>query len=89
MTEKTFEAAMAELEQIVEALETGSLPLDKALEKFEHGVRLSRFCFARLDETEKKITCLTNQPDGTSTETPFSSESPRDFADSTDTSDDA
>ncbi len=56
---KTFEDAMTQLEKIVQELESGDLPLEKALKKFEEGVRLSKFCFDKLEETEKKITMLT------------------------------
>ncbi len=62
---------MTQLEKIVEELEAGSLPLDKALKKFEEGIQLSRFCFEKLDETEKKIVQLMEQQDGTLKETPF------------------
>ncbi|MFP4193941.1 MAG: exodeoxyribonuclease VII small subunit [Desulfobacterales bacterium] len=70
---KSFEESMEKLEKIVEELEAGDLPLDKALKKFEEGVVLSRFCFEKLDETEKKITALMQQQDGSVTQTPFES----------------
>ena len=70
MARKTFEQALAALEVIVQALEDGDLPLEKALQKFEEGVALSRFCAARLDETEKKITLLTQAADGSVGEIP-------------------
>lgn len=73
MAKKSFEESMEKLEKIVEELEAGSLSLDKALKKFEEGVSLSRFCFEKLDETEKKITALMQQQDGSVTETPFDS----------------
>lgn len=38
----SFEASMQELEQIVNRLESGELPLEEALNEFEHGVRLAR-----------------------------------------------
>lgn len=62
---------MTQLEKIVEELETGDLSLEKALKKFEEGIRLSKFCSDTLDETEKKIMTLLKNPDGTFTETPF------------------
>jgi len=71
MPKKTFEDAMSQLEKIVQALESGDLPLEKALKKFEEGVRLSKFCFDKLEETEKKITVLTEDQSGNVTETPF------------------
>ncbi len=55
---KTFEKAMQQLEQIVADLEAGDIPLDKALQKFEEGMALSKYCTERLDETEKKVSML-------------------------------
>lgn len=71
MAKKTFEDSLAQLESIVEALESGDLPLEKAIKIFEEGVRLSRFCFEKLDETEKKINLLLKDKDGTIRENPF------------------
>jgi len=62
---------MAQLEKIVQSLESGDLPLDKALKKFEEGVRLSKFCFDKLEETEKKITLLTEDQAGNISESAF------------------
>ena len=55
----SFEAAVSRLEEIVTALETGTLPLDACLEHFEQAVRLSRLCAARLDAAEQQIQVLT------------------------------
>ena len=71
MAKKTFEQSMKQLEQIVQELESGELPLEKALKKFEEGTQLLKFCSEKLDETEKKITLLTQGADGTITERPF------------------
>ena len=70
MAKQTFEEAMKQLEQIVQELESGDLPLEKAILKYEEGVRLSRFCSEKLDETEKRITILQNQ-EGNVLEKPF------------------
>ena len=70
---KTFEESMKQLEQIVEELEDGDLPLEDALKKFEEGVLLSKFCFQKLDETEKKVSLLLKEPGGQIREAPFSS----------------
>lgn len=75
MAKKSFEESMNQLEKIVEELEAGNLPLDKALKRFEEGVKLSQSCFEKLDETEKKITRLMQQQDGSARETPFMPES--------------
>lgn len=67
----TFEESMTKLEQIVEGLEAGDLPLEKALKKFEEGVRLSKSCFDKLDETEKKVSLLLKNRNGDVKQTPF------------------
>ena len=62
--ELKFEKAMERLEKIVEELETGNIPLDEALKKYEEGVRLSRACSEKLTQAEKKIQILTKTLDG-------------------------
>ena len=64
MSKKTFEESMKQLEQIVDELESGNLPLEKALKKFEEGVKLSKACNKKLDEIEQKVTILTKDSDG-------------------------
>jgi exodeoxyribonuclease VII small subunit len=69
--EKSFESSLEELEQIVQQLEGGDLPLERSLELFEQGVRLSRECQKRLDEAERKIEILLKGSDGAYIATPF------------------
>ncbi|MGD8292276.1 MAG: exodeoxyribonuclease VII small subunit [Desulfobacterales bacterium] len=64
MAKKTFEMAMKQLEQIVHDLETGDLPLEKAIKKFEEGIQISKYCSEKLDESEKKITLLMRDSEG-------------------------
>ena len=71
MAEKSFEQSLKQLEQIVHDLEEGNLPLEKALKKFEDGIKLTKYCTDKLDETEKKITLLLKDQDGNITEKPF------------------
>jgi len=71
MSKQTFEGAMAKLEQIVEELESGELPLEKTIKKFEEGIRLSSYCSTILDETENRISLLLKDADGRLTEQPF------------------
>ena len=59
MAKKTFEDALAQLQGIVDELEDGDLPLEKAIRKFEEGMKVSKFCSERLDEAEKRMTQLT------------------------------
>lgn len=71
MASKTFEQSLKQLEQIVHELESGDLPLEKALKKFEEGIRLSKFCARTLDETEQKISILLKGQNGEMAEKPF------------------
>ena len=72
MVQKTFEMAMKQLEQIVQDLESGDMPLEKAIKKFEEGIKISKYCSEKLDESEKKITLLMRDSDGKiATEKPF------------------
>jgi exodeoxyribonuclease VII small subunit len=57
-TIKDFEAAIAELESIVRKLDEGDLPLETSLQLYERGVQLSRFCYARLEDAERRIEIL-------------------------------
>jgi exodeoxyribonuclease VII small subunit len=69
--EKSFESSLKELEQIVEQLETGDLPLEHSLELFEQGVKLSRDCQKRLDEAERKVELLLKNDDGAFSRVPL------------------
>ena len=55
-----FEQAMKQLEDIALELEKNDLDLDKAVEKFEEGMELSKKCSKILEDAEKKITILIN-----------------------------
>jgi exodeoxyribonuclease VII small subunit len=67
----TFEKAMKKLEGIVQELEAGQLTLEESLKKFQEGVKLSQYCSSKLEETEKKITLLLKDRDGSLIEMPF------------------
>lgn len=69
--ELKFEKALERLEKIVEELESGNIPLDEALKKYEEGVRLSRACSEKLAQAEKKIQILTKTLDGSVKREPF------------------
>jgi len=64
MAKQTYEKALKNLEDIVKEIESGDLPLEQAIRKFEEGIRLSKFCSQILDETEQKITILLKDSDG-------------------------
>ena len=53
-----LEKSLSGLEALVEELESGDLPLDKAMQKFEEGVKLTRECQAALREAEQKVQIL-------------------------------
>ena len=68
-TEKTnedlkFEAALARLEAIVAEMESGELPLEESMKRFEEGMTLTRLCAAKLGETERKIEMLIRTAEG-------------------------
>ena len=71
---KTFESSLEELERIVRELEQGELPLEKSLELFEQGVKLSRECQDRLNQAERRIEVLMHDNQGRPTVKPFESE---------------
>lgn len=62
--EKRFEEALAELEKVVERLESGELALEDALAAFEEGVRLVEYCNRKLNEVEKRIEVLMRDREG-------------------------
>ncbi len=75
MAKPTFEDAMKRLEAIAQELEGGNLTLDEAFKKFQEGVKLSKLCANKLEETEKKVSILLKDEQGNVLEKPFSPES--------------
>ena len=63
-TNKKFEAALEDLELVVEQLETGELSLEDSLDAFEKGVGLVKYCNQKLDEVEKKVELLVKDKEG-------------------------
>ena len=57
----SFEQALEQLEEIVERLERGELPLEEALSAFESGVALTRRCAGQLDQAERRIDVLVRE----------------------------
>lgn len=53
-----FEQALAGLEQIVERMERGDLPLEQSLESYQEGVKLAQVCQQRLDQVEQQVQVL-------------------------------
>ena len=56
----SYEAALQELEQLVAQLESGQLPLDQLLTRYQRGAELLAYCRARLDAVENQIKVLEN-----------------------------
>jgi exodeoxyribonuclease VII small subunit len=67
----TFEAALARLEEIVRAMESGSAALDSSLSLFEEGIGLVKFCTKALDTAEQKVKILQKDENGELAEAPF------------------
>ena len=72
--ELKFEEAIRRLEAIVLELEGPDVPLEKALEMFEEGVRLSKICHRKLSEAEKKVQVLLEDESGGLAPHPFEEE---------------
>ena len=61
--EVDFEAALAELESLVEQMEGGNMSLDASLKAFERGIALTRQCQSALQAAELKVQALTDDVD--------------------------
>lgn len=59
-----LEKSLQDLEKLVEELESGDLPLEKAMKKFETGIKLTRGCQAALKEAEQKVEILLKSAGG-------------------------
>ena len=59
-----LEKSLADLENLVEELESGDLPLEKALKKFEEGIKLTRGCQTALKEAEQRVEILLKSAGG-------------------------
>ena len=70
MAKKTFESALARLEEITEELESGELSLDVSLKKFDEGIKLAEFCNSKLADAKSKVEILLEK-DGKLTSEPF------------------
>jgi exodeoxyribonuclease VII small subunit len=66
-----FEAALAELEAIVQRLEQGEIPLEESLRQYERGVALTRSCQQALQQAEEKIRVLAKGAGGDPVERDF------------------
>lgn len=62
---ENFEEALQKLEGIVSRMEHGDLSLEEALQAFEEGIKLAKFCSRKLDEAERKVAVLLRDEAGT------------------------
>ena len=69
-----FEQALERLEKIVADLEEGEMELDESLALFEEGVGLSRHCMKKLDEAQRKVEMLLQDPEEGARRVPFEPE---------------
>jgi len=69
-----FEKNLERLDAIVQELEDADLPLDKALQLYEEGMKLSEFCHKQLEEAEGRIEILSKKAGGKVVAEPFDSE---------------
>jgi exodeoxyribonuclease VII small subunit len=70
-----FEEILSRLQRVVQNLEEGNLPLEKALETFEQGIKLTRVGSRRLDEAERRIEILLTDQNGAIQSYPMDKES--------------
>ena len=59
----SFETGLQQLEGIVKEMESGDLPLERALELFEKGMKLSETCRKQLEEAETRVEMLVRRGD--------------------------
>ncbi len=59
-----LEKSLADLEALVEELESGDLPLEKAMKKFGDGIKLTRACQTALKDAEQKVEILVQSAGG-------------------------
>jgi exodeoxyribonuclease VII small subunit len=81
--ELKFEDAMIQLEDIVGELEHGDVPLEKAIELFQQGMKLSQLCSQKLEQVERKIEMIVEE-NGELRKKPFGSPLDPDGGDSID-----
>lgn len=60
----TFENALNRLEELVQQLETGDIPLEESIKSFDEGKNLVKFCLQLLDKAEIKVKELEESPSG-------------------------
>jgi len=70
ISQLSFEQALARLEEIVNKLESGNVPLEQAIDLFQEGMNLAKRCHSKLETMEQKIEILLEK-DGDFIKKPF------------------
>ena len=60
----SFEQALVELEELVQAMENGDLSLEQLMDNYAKGVELAKFCMTSLDRAEKAMDVVLKENDG-------------------------
>jgi exodeoxyribonuclease VII small subunit len=76
LDELSFEAALAELDQVVAALEGGQLELEESIERYQRGVGLLRSLQGKLADAQQKVTMLVGELEAEASEEVAASSSP-------------
>lgn len=71
---RSFDESLRLLETIVRQLESGELPLERALDLFEQGIGLARHCQSHLEAAERRVEVLLQEKNGTVRLTPYEAE---------------
>ena len=71
ITSMSFEQALGELEQIVQRLEQGKIPLEDAINAYERGAALKQHCEAKLREAKERVDRISVASDGSVSTAPF------------------
>ena len=76
ISQLSFEQALIALEEVVQQLESGNVPLDQSIVLYERGEKLRKLCQARLDDAQARIEKIVTDADGAAVSTaPFDSDS--------------
>jgi len=59
-TPASFESALADLETIIQAMDSGDMPLEAALAAYKDGIELLKFCQGKLSDAEQQLKVLEN-----------------------------
>jgi len=84
----TFEQALGELEEMVETMESGQLPLEKLIANYEHGAELIAHCETVLDDARKRLELISLKPSATNTPTSVATSPANDSPSTPDNDDD-